>query len=158
MTTAPCTISSSAHSLRITLALLVATVLVGCAGSASIGARKGYNRSIHMQDFYEVEAQPVGTVLSGEASYYGPGFHGKKTASGETYDQNALTCAHKTLPFQTVLRVTLPKTGKNVEVRVNDRGPYMDGRILDLSQSAAQRLGLIPLGLAEVEAEVVRAP
>lgn len=111
-----------------------------------------------MQSFYEVEPEPVGTVLSGEASFYGPGFHGNKTASGETYNQNSYTCAHKTLPFNTVLRVSLPQTGKNVDVRVNDRGPYKDGRILDLSVSAAKQLGLVPLGVAEVEAEVVKAP
>ena len=111
-----------------------------------------------MIGFYEVEPQPVGTVISGEASFYGPGFHGNKTASGEAYNQNAMTCAHKTLPLGTVLRVTLPQTGKQADVRVNDRGPYKDGRILDLSVAAAKQIGLAPLGVAEVEAEVIRTP
>lgn len=140
------------------LLCLFASLLVGCAGRASISSRQGYNRAVHMIDFYETEAEPVGTVLSGEASYYGPGFHGNKTASGEKYNQNGMTCAHKTLPFNTVLKVTLPTTERSVEVRVNDRGPYKDGRILDLSTAAAKKLGLAPLGVAEVQAEVVKTP
>lgn len=149
--------TTSAKLLRYAL-LVFAALLSACAGPASIGARPGFNRSQHMIGFYEVEPQPVGTVISGEASFYGPGFHGNKTASGETYNQNAMTCAHKTLPLGTVLRVTLPQTGKQADVRVNDRGPYKDGRILDLSVAAAKQIGLAPLGVAEVEAEVIRTP
>lgn len=87
-------------------------------------------------------------AFCGKASWYGPGFHGKKTASGEIYNQSALTTAHKTLPFGTMLRVTL--NGKSVVVRVNDRGPYHGNRVLDLSKAAAQRIGLIGPGVATV--------
>lgn len=97
-----------------------------------------------------------GQTLYGEASFYGPGFHGNLTANGEVYDQNSMTCAHKTLPFNTMLRVTFMPTKKNVLVRVNDRGPYKKGRILDLSVEAAKRLGMVKLGTGMVAAEIVK--
>ena len=87
------------------------------------------------------------------ASWYGPKFHGKKTANTETYDQLALTAAHKSLPFGTMLRVTNPKNGKQVIVRINDRGPYVKGRDLDLSKGAALKLGMIEKGVVKVEIE-----
>ena len=86
----------------------------------------------------------------GIASYYGPGFHGRLTANGETFDMNAMTCAHLTLPFGTVLHVTNLDNGMEIVVRVNDRGPYVGGRIIDLSQGAAEDLGMIESGTAEV--------
>lgn len=97
-----------------------------------------------------------GQVLIGKASFYGPGFHGKLTANGEVYDQNALTCAHKELPFDTQLRVTLLATGKSIVVRVNDRGPYKKGRILDLSVEAARRIGMSEMGTGTVRAEIIK--
>lgn len=131
--------------------------LAGCsAANRSIASRKGFNREQNMQGFYKTEAVPVGETFTGEASYYGPGFHGKKTANGETYDQDAMTCAHKTLPFGTILEVTLLSTGKSIEVRVTDRGPYKDGRILDLSVAAARQIGLIGPGVGEVRAKVLK--
>ena len=96
-----------------------------------------------------------GQVLYGEASYYGPGFHGNLTANGETYDQNGLTCAHKTLPFGTMLKVTFLDTRKSVIVRVNDRGPYKKGRIIDLSVEAARRVGMVASGTGTVSAEII---
>ncbi len=92
----------------------------------------------------------AGEPACGRASWYGPGFHGKTTASGETYNQNALTVAHKTLPFGVRLRVTSQKTGKSVIVRVNDRGPFIAGRFLDLSKAAAAKLGMLQAGVAAV--------
>ncbi len=89
------------------------------------------------------------------ASYYAGAFHGRKTASGEIFDKNALTCAHKTLPFQTLLKVTNPKSGKSVIVRVNDRGPFHRGRDLDLSFAAAQELGMIAPGVIKVEVQIL---
>ena len=77
----------------------------------------------------------------GKVSWYGPGFHGKKTASGEIFNKNKLTAASKTIKFGTKLKVTDPKTGKSVIVKVNDRGPYIHGRILDLSEAAAKSIG-----------------
>ena len=85
--------------------------------------------------------QPVGTPETGEASWYGPGFHGEKTANGETYDQYAMTAAHKTLPHNTWVKVTAVETGRSVNVRINDRGPFVEGRIIDLSFAAKEALG-----------------
>jgi rare lipoprotein A len=93
----------------------------------------------------------------GTASWYGPGFHGKLTASGEVYDKEGLTAAHKTLPFGTYLRVSSLDNGSSVVVRVNDRGPYAKGRIIDLSEAAARMLGMIPSGTARVRLELIPA-
>jgi len=86
----------------------------------------------------------------GKASWYGPGFHGKKSASGETFNQNAMTAAHKSLPFGTVVKVVDQRTDKSIEVRINDRGPYISGRIIDLSKAAATKLGMMQAGTAKV--------
>lgn len=94
---------------------------------------------------------------SGKASFYADKFEGRTTASGEKYKHNKLTAAHKTLPFGTKVRVTNLANSKSVEVIINDRGPYVDGRIIDLSKSAAEQLEFINLGLAEVKMEVVDA-
>ena len=98
-----------------------------------------------------------GYRTSGLASWYGSDFHGRKTANGETYDMYGLTAAHRTLPFGTVLRVTNPISGRAVDVRVNDRGPFVSGRILDLSYGAAQSLGTVGKGVTKVEMEIVSA-
>lgn len=86
----------------------------------------------------------------GGASWYGPGFHGKKTASGERFNQNALTAAHKTLPMGSKVKVVDQKTGKSVTVVINDRGPYAGGRIIDLSKAAATQLGFRDRGHTKV--------
>lgn len=92
---------------------------------------------------------------SGVASYYGRRFHGRQTANGERFDMNALTAAHKTLAFGTKVRVTNPRTGKSVVVRINDRGPYARGREIDVSRAAAIELGLIQRGHGTVELSLV---
>ena len=94
--------------------------------------------------------------LTGEASWYGEKFHGQQTASGEMYDMYGFTAAHKTLPFHTIVRVTDPLTRKSVVVRITDRGPYVDGRIIDLSWAAASDLGLTRHGVIPVELDVLR--
>ena len=93
--------------------------------------------------------------LEGQASWYGPGFHGRQTANGETFNQNALTAAHPSLPFGTEVRVTYASTGESVVVRINDRGPYAHGRVIDLSREAADEIGLLNAGVGEVRLEVV---
>ena len=93
--------------------------------------------------------------LSGWASWYGPGFHGNRSASGEIYNQNALTAAHRSLPFGTKVRVINTRTGSSVVVRINDRGPYIGGRIIDLSAAAARILGVMKTGVAPVRVEVL---
>ena len=94
--------------------------------------------------------------VQGTASWYGPGFHGRRTANGEIYDQNELTAAHKTLPLDTWLTVTAGQS--TVTVRINDRGPYHGDRLLDLSHAAAQRLGVTAAGTATVELKAVAPP
>jgi len=93
---------------------------------------------------------------TGIASWYGPGFHGRKTASGERFNQNAMTCAHKApMKLGTVVRVTHLRTGRSVVCRVNDRGPYAGGRIIDLSKAAAAHLGMIGTGTARVRVDIL---
>ena len=82
-------------------------------------------------------------TYTGKASYYGPGFHGRRCANGEIFDMYKLTCAHKTLPFGTRLKVTNQKNGKSTIVTVTDRGPYAKGRIIDLSKAAAMELDMV---------------
>lgn len=98
---------------------------------------------------------PVRFSLSGLASWYGPGFHGRRSANGEIYNQNALTAAHKSLPFGTRVRVTHVNSGRSVVVRINDRGPYIGGRIIDLSAAAARIIGVAQTGVAPVRVEVL---
>ncbi|MEO0867674.1 MAG: septal ring lytic transglycosylase RlpA family protein [Cyanobacteria bacterium J06642_11] len=104
-------------------------------------------------------AQRVAAVRSsnsGMASWYGPGFHGRTSASGEAFNQYAMTAAHRTLPFGTQVRVTNLNNGRQVVVRINDRGPYSHGRIIDLSAGAASAIGLQSAGVGPVQIEVLR--
>lgn len=137
------------------LLVCLAVLLSGCAaGNAKIASRKGYVRFPEKQ-YASGEKAEIGLKIKGEASYYGPGFHGKQTASGEIFDQDDYTCAHKSLPFGTKLKVVRVDNGSSVVVRVNDRGPYVDGRILDLSVAAGKKIGLDKVGHAEVVATVI---
>ena len=103
-----------------------------------------------------IEAAPAATTLgSGVASYYGRRFHGRRTASGERFDMNGYTAAHRTLPFGSKVLVTNPSTGKSVTVRINDRGPFSRNRTIDLSRAAAKELGLIARGHGTVELALV---
>ena len=110
-------------------ALAITALLLGCALAATPAAAE--------------ESKPVQT---GAASWYGPGFHGKKTANGERFNTHDLTAAHKTLPFGTKVRVTNEQTGQSVVVRINDRGPYAHGRVIDLSKAAAEAVGIAGVG------------
>ena len=94
-------------------------------------------------------------VLKGISSWYGPNFHGKLTANGEVYDMYGVTAAHKTLPLNTVARVTNLANNKSLILRINDRGPYVAGRILDCSYGAAKKLDFIGTGVTEVKIEVI---
>ncbi len=99
-----------------------------------------------------------GDVQTGVASYYHDSLHGNKTASGQVYDKSQMSAAHKTLPLGSKVRVTDVKTGKAITVRVNDRGPFVKGRIIDLSRRAARELGIIQRGVTRVKMEVVSVP
>lgn len=96
-------------------------------------------------------------IQSGSASWYGPGFHGKLTSSREPFDQNKFTAAHRTLPFNTIIKVVNSKNDRSVEVRINDRGPYEDDRIIDLSRAAAEEIDMLTSGITDVELFLVEA-
>ncbi len=89
------------------------------------------------------------------ASWYGPGFHGRTTANGEIYNQDGISVAHKHLPFGTKLRICYPTTGRCVQVKVNDRGPFITGRTFDLSKGAADIIGLTPVGVDTITYEIL---
>ena len=106
-----------------------------------------------------LNSEPRPALLAGEAareferggaSWYGPGFHGRRTASGERYDMNAMTAAHRTLPFGTLVRVHSLVNGRDVDVRITDRGPFSRSRVIDVSRAAAEELGMLGLGFKEV--------
>jgi rare lipoprotein A (peptidoglycan hydrolase) len=97
-------------------------------------------------------------AMRGIASWYGPGFHGRKTASGDIYNQNEMTAAHKTLPLGSEVRVTNLNNGNTVDVEINDRGPYIEGRIIDLSRAAAGALDFVESGTIRVSIEVIADP
>jgi len=98
----------------------------------------------------------VASTQNGLASWYGPGFHGNRSASGEVFNQNALTAAHRSLPFGTRVRVTNMNNGRSVIVRINDRGPFSRSRVIDLSRAAAGEIGMISSGTAQVRLEILR--
>jgi len=126
---------------RVAILLLLAAVSAGCASRPA-----------------RVPATPAGWSERGLASWYGPKFHGKTTASGEVFDMHALTAAHRRLPFGTVVEVRHRRTGRRVRVRINDRGPFKRGRIIDLSYAAARELGILEEGLAPVRIAVMPGP
>ena len=140
-------------SEQVILALLIATL----AGP----------RVVHGQEVIEdeptvppaVETSPLGPPAApahtGLASYYHAAFHGRRTASGETFNQNALTAAHRTLPFGTLVRVINLRNQRSVIVRVNDRGPVQKSRVIDLTPKAARELGFLGHGMTQVKIEVV---
>jgi rare lipoprotein A len=100
----------------------------------------------------------AGHTQKGMASYYHDSLHGRKTASGEIYNKRVLSAAHKTLPLGSKVRVTKLGSGKSIVVKVNDRGPFVKGRIIDLSRRAARELGIIGRGVAKVKVEVLSVP
>ncbi|QED26951.1 septal ring lytic transglycosylase RlpA family protein [Microvenator marinus] len=126
------------------LLFLGALVLVGCGPTRPDSWIVGPNGKEH--------------ELLGKASWYGPGFEGRKTASGEIFDPREMTAAHKTLPFGTIVRVVASKDRKSVVVRINDRGPFSAGRVIDLSKAAAEDIGMIRAGVIDVHVEVLDWP
>lgn len=106
----------------------------------------------------KVIPRPEGWTETGIASWYGHPYHGRQAANGEIYDMNRFTAAHRTLPFETWVRVTNITNLKYVEVRVTDRGPFVDGRIIDLSRAAADRIDMVLAGIAKVRMEVIPPP
>jgi len=109
---------------------------------------------VHGKKYYP-EIVSVGDEFRGIASWYGPNFHGKLTSNGEKYNMWAMTAAHKTLPMNTIVKVTNRRNGKSTVVRINDRGPFVSTRIIDLSKAAASKIGMIGTGTAPVKLEIL---
>ena len=131
--------------------LLCVALLAGC-GSRSWhkgGVPGSRPYTVRGKTYYPLKSAR-GFVEEGVASWYGPGFHGKTTANGETYNQYAMTAAHKLLPLGTQVRVTHMSSGRSIIVRINDRGPFVDDRVIDLSRAAATRLNILGPGTARV--------
>ncbi len=120
----------------------ILNLLVGCSSTLAVDLEKtnGYSKSHE---------------LVGKASWYSNKFDGKRTASGERYNKNAYTAAHKSLPFGTIVRVTNTANSKKVDVKINDRGPFVKGRVIDLSQKAFEQIGNIKEGVAPVKIEII---
>jgi rare lipoprotein A len=138
----------SRHVPRPALLVLVALL---ATGACHHGVR--YQR---VEDFTPMAKVDAGWSEKGVASWYGRPFHGRLTANGERYDMYRLSCAHKTLPLGTIIRVENRANGRHLDLRVNDRGPYVRGRIIDCSKAAAWKLGFLEEGLAPVRIQVVR--
>jgi rare lipoprotein A len=171
----------SMQALRLTLGLLLLALLAsGCGGKKPVRARVSYppipqrpapdvvqDRENQGDDADDVgdsasaerlkNAKPI-YVERGLASWYGPPYHNRKAASGEIFNTHALTAAHKTLPLHSVVRVTNEKTKESVIVRINDRGPFIGDRIIDLSLAAAKKVSVWRAGVAKVKLEVLSAP
>jgi len=156
------------NAVRLLAVVLTAATLAACAQPAAVND-KSASRAVHREpapeptrkasfvrnrqaaEVAKEAADPAGASY-GIASYY----NDTRTASGEKFDAKDLTAAHRTLPFGTRLRVTNVRTGRSVTVRVNDRGPFVPGRVVDVSQAAAEKLGMVGSGLAKVKVDVVQ--
>ncbi|MFT3914085.1 MAG: septal ring lytic transglycosylase RlpA family protein [Anaeromyxobacteraceae bacterium] len=150
------------------LAVLALALLAACAHPAVRGpapeerpGRAGREEPVEARPEAPAAPPPAASPPSspraqeGLASFYARSLHGRRTASGARYDEHALTCAHRTLPFGTRVRVTALEDGRSVVVTVNDRGPFVKGRVVDLSRAAARRLGMLGAGVARVRVEIV---
>lgn len=134
------------HESRMRRAALAILAFVGCVAACVTCAR-----------VRTVESAWGEYIPEGQASWYGPGFHGRMTANGETFDQRALTAAHRTLAFGTMVRVTNTDNGRAVAVRINDRFPNTKGRIIDLSEAAFEKIAPTSQGVASVRLEILGA-
>lgn len=134
----------------------ILTVIILCAAALGLSACSGSSPRFRASKPVKVETGgPYSAKEEGIASYYGDEFNGRKTSNGEVFDMNKLTAAHKALPFNSVVKVTNLDNGKSVIVRVNDRGPFVEGRIIDLSMAAAKAIGMTGTGTARVLLEVL---
>ena len=130
-----------------TILILNILLFYSCSPSARFSAQ---NNNLPQEVYQDAQ------LIIGEASYYADKFHGRTTANGEIFDMHKLTAAHRSLPFNTILEVTNQLNGQSVIVRVNDRGPYKKGRILDLSYAAAKSIDMISTGVALVQIKILK--
>jgi rare lipoprotein A len=161
----PIIVSSSFNRrLKIGPILFIGTFLyliIGCASTYNPPPKQpaGYPKPYKvLGKWYQPLPHAKGFQQRGIASWYGKDFHGKKTSSGESYDMYAMTAAHKTLPLGTYVRVRNLENNRKVEVRINDRGPFVRGRIIDLSYTAAKEIGIVGPGTAEAEVVALGTP
>lgn len=145
---APARKAARFHALVRACAILVLLVLAACGGGTKSTAKRKRTAAA------ETDGAP--TIQRGKASWYGGSFHGGPTASGERYNKRSMTAAHRSLRFGTRVRVTNLKNGRSVVVRINNRGPYSKGRIIDLSEAAAEQLDMIDAGVVPCTVEVLR--
>ena len=147
--------------LRLALALLLMVGISACSNTRDMGKGSGQPGQYKVGEPYEIDGvqylphEDYKYSETGIASWYGPGFEGKQTANGETFDPDELTAAHRTLPMPSLVRVTNLDNGKSVVVRVNDRGPFANNRIIDVSKRAADLLGFTGVGTAKVSVEIL---
>jgi len=133
--------------MRFALAMMLClAALTGCAKKSSARAPS------------PVKPARIGQIETGIASWYGVPYHGRRAANGEIYDMEKLTAAHRTLPFDTWVEVTNLANNKKVDVRIIDRGPFVDGRIIDLSLAAAREIDMVRQGIVKVRIKVIRKP
>lgn len=143
---------------RMFVIAIVSVFIVSCShnmGTRQQLAGRGISREDLKKDRRE---QGSSRVIYGMASYYGEEFHGRKTANGEIFDMNQLTAAHRTLPFETLCRVTNLENNRSVIVRINDRGPFVKNRVMDLSRAAALKLDGLKSGVFPVKIEIIKLP
>ena len=133
---------------KLILFIIMALTLTCCSNSSkrTVNYSKSYIQSSRFK---------VGRTIKGKASWYGDFFHGKKTASGEKYNMRDLTAASKTLPFGTIVRVKNLSNGKSVKVKINDRGPYVEGRMIDLSRAAFKKISPLEVGVLNVKVTIL---
>jgi len=150
------------HHIVLIVFIIVSTA--GCARNAVTvkdpaknppKAQCGKPYKVFGKTYFPLKKINPGHTQKGVASWYGPGFHGKKTSSGEVYDMHCLTAAHSTLPLHTVVKVTNMENQKEVVVRVNDRGPFVGDRVIDLSLGAAKKIGMVKDGIVPVKIAVL---
>ena len=135
------------------LGALITALLLGACAFHPGPDRPGYDRDMGQYP-EKTNAREAGYEQTGSISYYADKFHGRKTASGAIFDKNAMTAAHRSLPFGTRVEVTNLENGKSVTLEINDRGPYSDNRILDVSPAAARLLGMLGTGTAKASVVV----
>jgi rare lipoprotein A len=144
------------NSINVIFFFIMLVIACSSTGQGRTGTNElGSSRETLRKDRSQIQGS---RTLYGKASYYAEKYHGRKTASGETFDMNALTAAHRTLPFGTICKVTNLSNQKTVNVKINDRGPFIEGRIIDLSKGAAKALDAMQSGVIEVKIEILHLP
>lgn len=139
--------------LKILYISLLLLIIAGCSPSVRFAEKSGTTNI--KPGKVETTKAVAGETFKGYASFYADKFHGRKTSSGEVFDMNGFTAAHRTLPFGTKVKVTNIKNGKSIVVKINDRGPFKEERIIDLSKAAAESIDMVNDGVAEVEIKIL---